>query len=1827
MVTIDGDGVDWTGHAEDDIENYALIAFNSSNLGSDTKVTFCSKEREKTYAKLKKLYDEQREQLGDASIEIQVYTLALKSHEQGIRKALLMLEILSRRFFLELNLSDHRPILTDLQETSKGNGGNFARECRSKGNQESRRRDARNTGYKAKDNGRRHAKQDEHKAMVIINGEDTEVTTCSKICEESYAKIKKLYDEQREQLCVASIEIQAYNLALKKSSDVEDSPVNDRFVKVKGMYVVPPPMIGIYMPPKSDFRIDESKFTYGLKQSKTSESDVKTSHLDSCESNSSVETLEYMHKLVESKPKVVSEPKVWSDATIIKEYESDSDDEYVFKAKFPVNAARQKFSSQAASTSTVRKVNMTRQKVYEIRPRNNVYKSHSPIRRPFNRTTAPTTNFTNHKVNTAGDKTFSAVRGNQETDVKTSVGSKGQITGKSKIRTGKLDFEDVYFVKELQHFNLFSVSQMCDKKNKVLFTDIECLVLSPNFKLPDENQVLLRVPRQNNMQSFNLENVVSSGSLACLIAKATVDESNKWHRRLGHVNIKNLNKLVKGNLVRGIKREYSNARTPQQNEIAERKNRILIEAARTILADSFLPNTFWAEVVSTACYVFNKFEEKSDEGFLVGYSLNRKAFRVYNLETKRVEENLHINFLENKPNVAGKGHTWLFDLDYLTDLINYHPVTTKNKANKTAGPKEANNSAEAKNGDEELNGDTGSKTNKEPVDQEDQAFLEELKRLKRQEKEADDAAKTLRKTFAKINTASTLVNTASTPVNTASPSRNISAAGPSYTDLLTYANQDDSQIPSLEDIYEVPNDGIFTLMMLREELLQFKTQQVWILVDLPFGKKVIRTKWVYRYKKDKRGVVVRNKARLVAQRHRQEEGIDYSCFIDPKFPKKVYKVVKAMYGLHQAPRACYATLSTLLVQSGYRRGLIDKTLFIKKDKKDIMLVQVYVDDIIFGSTKKSWCDEFKALMKSRIQMSTMGELTLFLGLQVKQKEDGIFISQDKYVAEILKKFDFISVKTASTPIETKKPLVKDTEAANVDVHIYRSMIGSLMYLTASRPDIMYADCACFRFQVTPKTLHLYVVKRIFRRLISWQCKKQTIVATSTTEAEYVAAMGKYCGFRIKCLVSLKMRSLEACIQTKGEMAKTGLNIEEGKFNKLDDLVGDGNEYAMNERRSTDKIKVLNSKAEGVSAAGETLSTANLAVSTASVQPVLLCCFENQEAKMDNSEGGGTNPSSIGSTVETADAVQNPTANPSTSTSKESFDNSVAENITDINSDKLGSINAQGPIDNGGAAPGYKINISEGEDLNIYDLDNLLHASKGSPGHSSVGGPQTYRKSSRKSIMPSKLNDYVVDSKVKYGINKYVDYLTLSSDNYSFVKNLNKTYEPKSYKEEASDPRWIEAMNSEMETLIRNMTWVITEFPSGRKPIGSKWIFKVKYKSTEDVYMTLLEGYFDANDKRGSKLQKSLYGLKQAPSKWNEKLTYVQKEYGFEQRIKFLSDIDKLCLCQRKYYLELLNDFEMLAAKPSKVPLYVGKSNDLVKLIEDGESGGGDVVDDGDVQMMAAAVDDNDGGCSGSGGGGCSMVVMWVAMVAVGDGDGRSGGGDVVDDGDVQMMAADVDDDDGGMQRQWRWRMFGGGDVGRDGGGRRWRWFRLWSELAGSRRSGAIHKLSQVMHAPKQSDIKLAFKVLRYLKGSPRKGMLYVKSNFFSISAYVDSDWANYTATRRSSAEAEFRAMSNVTCEVMRVLKILTELKVSYCTPISVYCDSSAAIQITANPVFHEKTKHFEIDPFFLSEKIADGVIKTCKVKTKENVANILTKSLSIDEHKRFCDMLHLVDSF
>ncbi|GJX24266.1 putative ribonuclease H-like domain-containing protein [Tanacetum coccineum] len=985
---------------------------------------------------------------------------------------------------------------------------------------------------------------------------------------------------------------------------------------------------------------------------------------------------------------------------------------------------------------------------------------------------------------------------------------KGRIFRKGKIKTGSLDFDDVYFCKELK-YNLFSVSQICDKKNNVLFTDTECLVLSSDFKLLDESQVLLRVPRKDNIYSVDLKSVVPTRGLpskifendhSCVACQKGKQHKTSYKTKLvnsiskplhmlhmdlfGPTNVKSLMKKsyclvvtddfsrfswvfffatkdetsgilktfiteIENQLdhkvkvircdnrtefknsimnqfckIKGIKREFSVARTPQQNGVVKRKNRTLIEAARTMLVDSKLPTTFWVEAVNTACYVLNrvlvikhhnktpyelicgrpplidfmkpfgcpvtilntrehlgKFDGKADEGYFVGYYVVSKAMRVFNKRTRIVEETLNIRFLKNTPNVKGNGPDWLFDVDSLTISMNYVPVIVGNKTNGIAGTKD-NIIAGPKDSERDAGMKPTEVDENEALDKSgkhDQAARSESERLNQKEMQTEHTNST-----NNINTVSTPVSTAGPSIDIVVPSPPVNTVGPSISTANAFEEhlfkrfspfKNAFTLPPIPNVSLMDNTGIFgnayddedveedvdmnnvissysvpdtsftkfykdhpedQLMRtnhkdfqnclfacflsqmepkkpvqalkdpswveaMQDELLQFKLLKVWTLVDLPRDKWAIGTKWVFRNKKDERGIVVKNKARLVAQGHTQEEGIDYdevfapvarieairlflayasfkdfvvyqmdvkSAFLygkieeevyvcqplgfeDPHFPDKVYKVKKALYGLHQAPRVWYETLSTYLLNNGFHKGQTDKTLFIKRHKDDILLVQVYVDDIIFGSTKKEMSVEFEKLMRDKFQMSSMGELSFFLGLQVKQKSDGIFISHDKYVAEILKKFDFTSVKTASTPMETNKALMKDEEAEDVDVHLYRLMIRSLMYLTASRPDIMFVVCACARFQVTPKTSHLNALKRIFRylkgqpklglwyprdspfdleafsdsdyvrasldrksttgccqflgkRLISWQCKKQTIMANSTTEAEYVA---------------------------------------------------------------------------------------------------------------------------------------------------------------------------------------------------------------------------------------------------------------------------------------------------------------------------------------------------------------------------------------------------------------------------------------------------------------------------------------------------------------------------------------------------------------------------------------------------------------------------------------------------------------------------------------------------------------------------------------------------
>nr|GEX68243.1 putative ribonuclease H-like domain-containing protein [Tanacetum cinerariifolium] len=653
----------------------------------------------------------------------------------------------------------------------------------------------------------------------------------------------------------------------------------------------------------------------------------------------------------------------------------------------------------------------------------------------------------------------------------------GKISGKGKIRIGKLDFDDVYFVKELK-FNLLSVSQMCDKMNNVLFTDTECLVLSPEFKLPYENQVLLRVPRENNMYNVDLKNIVPSGDLTCLFAKATLDE--------------------------------------------------FYETYPVTILNTLDP--------------LGKFDGKVDEGFLFGYSVSSKAFRVFSSRTRIVQETLHINFLENKPNVAGnqsnpsagvqeqfnvekagEGNVQQYVLFLVWSSGSNNPQNTDGDAAFETKKHDDKTKREAK-GKSPVKSSTGYINLSAEFEDFSDNNLNEV-----------NAADFLVPAVGQISTNSTTIFSAAGPSNdVVSPTHGKSL----YVDTSQYPN--DLNMPELEDITysddkkDVGAKADFTNLETTITVSPIPTTRVHkdhlvtqIIGDLSLA---TQRRSMTRVAKDQGGLSQINNddfdtsyasfmGFMVYQMDVKsaflygtiEEEV-YVCqplgFEDPDYPDKVYKVVKTLYGLHQAPRAWYETLANY---HGFQRGKIDQTLFIKRQKGDILHVQIYVDDIIFGSTNKDLCKAFEKLMKDKFQMSSIGELTFFLGLQVKQKQDRIFISQDKYVAEILRKFGLTDGKSASTPIDTEKPLLKDPGGEDVDVHTYRSMIGSLMYLTSSRPDIMFAVCACARFQVTPKASYLHAAKRIFRYLKGkpylgvWYPKDPPFNLVAYSDSDYAGA--------------------------------------------------------------------------------------------------------------------------------------------------------------------------------------------------------------------------------------------------------------------------------------------------------------------------------------------------------------------------------------------------------------------------------------------------------------------------------------------------------------------------------------------------------------------------------------------------------------------------------------------------------------------------------------------------------------------------------------------------
>ncbi|KAJ9539006.1 hypothetical protein OSB04_031739 [Centaurea solstitialis] len=610
------------------------------------------------------------------------------------------------------------------------------------------------------------------------------------------------------------------------------------------------------------------------------------------------------------------------------------------------------------------------------------------------------------------------------------------------------------------------------------------------------------------------------------------------------------------------------------------------------------PSIEHLHIFGCVCYILNnkdnlgKFNSKSDDGIFLGYSSISKTYCVFNKRRQTIEETIHVKFDESGPTFPhphenSKNNQWADSFFQVPDI----PIADPSPQDLPDGFEEDPPTPPTQISIPPI-------INATPITQVTPPEPD-------QPTNSEDFSQT----------------TVSEPAPTnllPDPSVNeVSTSGQVYQPPALRWTKDHpiDQVlgnPSSE-IDDALRDPAWVSAM-QEELAEFIRNNVWLLVPRPRKRTIIGSKWIFRNKLDEIGTIIRNKARLVAQGYRQEEGIDYDetfapvarleairlflafaahmnfkvfqmdiknaflngklneevyvaqppGFVDPKFPDHVYKLNKALYGLKQAPRAWYDTLSTFLLSKGFVRRKIDSTLFLKKYPKHILLVQIYVDDIIFGSTNPKLCEKFELLMKSEYKMSMMGELTFFLGLQIKQSEKGIFINQGKYVHEMLKKFDLTSCTPMKTPMAPPLSLDKDSKGKPVDVTLYRGMIGSLLYLTASRPDIMYSTCLCARYQAEPKESHLTAVKGIFRylkgtpnlglwyskdsgfdltaysdsdfagfkidrksttggchllggKLVSWTSKKQNSVSTSTAEAEYVAA-------RICCAQVLWLRN-------------------------------------------------------------------------------------------------------------------------------------------------------------------------------------------------------------------------------------------------------------------------------------------------------------------------------------------------------------------------------------------------------------------------------------------------------------------------------------------------------------------------------------------------------------------------------------------------------------------------------------------------------------------------------------------------------------------------------
>nr|GEU78779.1 retrovirus-related Pol polyprotein from transposon TNT 1-94 [Tanacetum cinerariifolium] len=669
----------------------------------------------------------------------------------------------------------------------------------------------------------------------------------------------------------------------------------------------------------------------------------------------------------------------------------------------------------------------------------------------------------------------------------------------------------------------------------------------------------------------------------------------------------------KNKLEVGISHETSVARTPQQNGVVERQNCTLVETARTMLIYAKALLFLWAEAVATACYTQNrsiiqclhgktpyellhdrkpdlsylyvfgalcypnnnsenlgKLQAKADIGIFIRYAPKKKAYRIYNRRTQKITKTIHVDFDELTA-MASEQSSLELALHEMTPAIpssglvpNPPPLTP------FVPPSRHEWDLVFQPVFDEFFSPPASVASPDPIEKAPAPF----------ESTGSPSSATVDQDAPSPKTVFEESSSSNVIPTTVYPDASISE----HLNALTQS---------------------CWIEAMQEELNEFECLEVWELVPCSYKVMVITLKWVYKVKLDELwGGILKNKARLVACRYRQEEGIDFEesfasvarrevvqiflasaahmnmivyqmdvktiflngilCeevyisqpnrFVDPDNPNHMYRLKKALYGLKQATRAWYDLLSSFLLSQGFSKGTVDPTLFISRKGKYILLVQIYVDDIIFASTTTELCDKFSEIMCSKFKMSMMGKISFFLRLQISQSPRGIFLSQSKYTLESIKKYEMESCNPMDTPMVKKSKLYEDKQGKAVDPTHYHGMVDTLMYLTSSRPDLVYAVCMCARYQDRPIEKHLHVVKRIFRylrgtvnrglwysknsaisltafadadhagcqdtrrstsgsmkllgdRLVSWSSKRQKSVAISSMEAEYIALSG------------------------------------------------------------------------------------------------------------------------------------------------------------------------------------------------------------------------------------------------------------------------------------------------------------------------------------------------------------------------------------------------------------------------------------------------------------------------------------------------------------------------------------------------------------------------------------------------------------------------------------------------------------------------------------------------------------------------------------------------